>query len=124
MYHYLYRKIFSDGKKVPKGVTLIISPLALSLNPAIWKDPETFNPDRFELDNLTGLHPFAYLPFSAGPRNCIGQKFAMYEIKSTVSKVLRHFEIALEPNFKPIIIPVIVMKSSNGIRLRLKARKY
>lgn len=80
-------------------------------------------PERFELDYLTNLCPFSYLPFSAGPRNCIGQKFAMLEIKCTIAKVLQNYEIALEPDFKVTLMPEIVLKPANGIKLRLKVRK-
>lgn len=90
----------------------------------IWNEPLKFIPERFELDNLTTMNPFAYLPFSAGPRNCIGQKFAMLEMKSVVSKVLRHFEISLEPGFEVVIKAEVVLKPYNGIKLKLKARHY
>ena len=101
-----------------------MSPLLMGRNPKTWKDPYDFIPERFELNNFMDLNPFAFMSFSAGPRNCIGQKFAMLEMKSTISKVLRHFEIESEPGFEPALKPEIVLKSSNGIKLRLKARCY
>lgn len=91
-------------------------------NGRIWENPKSFIPERFELENLTNLNPFSYLPFSAGPRNCIGQKFAMLEMKCTIVKVLQSFEISLEPGFKLVIMPEIVLKPAKGIKLRLKAR--
>jgi cytochrome P450 family 4 len=101
-----------------------LSPLLMGRNPKTWKTPCEFIPERFELDNLTNLNPFAFMPFSAGPRNCIGQKFAMLEMKSTVSKVLRHFEIEIEPGFELALKPEIVLKPLNGVKLRLKSRIY
>lgn len=62
--------------------------------------------------------------FSAGPRNCIGQKFAVLEMKSLVSKVLRNFEISMDPSYrKPILIAEIILKPENGIFLNLKKRE-
>lgn len=90
----------------------------------IWNDPKSFIPERFELDNMTNKNPFAYLPFSAGPRNCIGQKFAMLEMKSVVSKVLRCFEISLTPGFELALKPEIVLKPEHGVKVTLKKRYY
>lgn len=100
----------------------MIAPLLMGTNQSIWKDPRTFIPERFELDNMSGLSPFAYLPFSAGPRNCIGQKYAILEMKSLISKVLMNFEIALEPGFELKIKPEIVLKPTAGIKLSLTDR--
>lgn len=115
---------FSDGKLIPDGANVVISPLVMGRNASIWVDPVSFNPDRFELDNITSLNPFAYMPFSAGARNCIGQRFAVLEMKSLISKVLMNFEISLEPGFELKVKPEIVLKPSNGIRLRLKTRQF
>jgi cytochrome P450 len=99
-----------------------MSPLLMGRNPRTWKNPHEFIPERFELENMSNTNPFAFMSFGAGPRNCIGQKFAMLEMKSTLSKVLRHFVIEPEPGFEPALKPEIVLKSSNGIKLRLKGR--
>lgn len=62
-----------SGYFIPKGTIILIHQYDLHHNPDIYPDPEKFNPDRFLPENSTTRHPFAYLPFSGGPRNCIGK---------------------------------------------------
>ncbi|XP_008202892.1 cytochrome P450 4C1 isoform X2 [Nasonia vitripennis] len=80
---------------LPAGVDVAFFVYDLHRDPKHWQEPEKFDPDRFLEENVKKRHPFAYMPFSAGPRNCIGQKFAMFEMKVILSHVLYNFY--LEP---------------------------
>lgn len=77
-----------EGYSIPAGTIVDIHLYMLHHNPRVWKDPEEYRPERFEAENMTNQDSFAFVPFSAGPRNCIGQHFAMHEMKSTVARIL------------------------------------
>lgn len=61
------------GYTIPEGTNTAVLAHMIHRNPDIYPDPEKFDPERFSPENVRGRHPFAYLPFSAGPRNCIGE---------------------------------------------------
>ncbi|XP_075395837.1 cytochrome P450 4B1 isoform X2 [Tenrec ecaudatus] len=112
---------FSDGRSLPTGSLISLHIYALHRNGAVWPDPEVFDPLRFSPENTVGRHPFAFMPFSAGPRNCIGQQFAMSEMKVVTALCLLRFEFSLDPSQPPIKIPQLILRSKNGIHLHLKS---
>ena len=81
-----------DGYVIPKGTALNIPILLLHHNPKYWENPEVFDPLRFSVENPGGSN-FSYVPFSAGHRNCIGQKFAQTEELISVARVLNRFQL-------------------------------
>ncbi|CAG9771771.1 unnamed protein product [Ceutorhynchus assimilis] len=120
------RKLSNDiefkGNLYPKGLTVMIIPYAFQRNPNIFPNPEEFIPERFQ--DYNNKFPYAYTPFSAGPRNCIGQKFAMLEMLSTVSKVIRNFKLApSKPEHKIKIAAETILISANGVRISLENRE-
>ncbi|XP_055380309.1 cytochrome P450 4d1-like [Condylostylus longicornis] len=112
-----------NGKTIPAGTNVGISPLQLGFDENLYPNPEEFIPERFDLaTSAERKNPYAYIPFSAGPRNCIGQKFAMLEIKSVVTNVLRNFEVEYVGNEKPVLIAELILKSRDPLIFKLKER--
>nr|XP_018915053.1 PREDICTED: cytochrome P450 4C1-like [Bemisia tabaci] len=98
------------GYMVPEGSLVTLDVFHLHRDPKYFPEPEKFDPDRFTIENSQDRHPFAYVPFAAGTRNCIGQKFAMMEEKIVLSYILRNFRLEsiekfqdMEPAFELIL---------------------
>ncbi|XP_017034667.1 cytochrome P450 4d1 isoform X2 [Drosophila kikkawai] len=127
----LGRKVLEDceinGKLIPAGTNIGISPLYLGRREELFSEPNSFKPERFDVvTSAEKLNPYAYIPFSAGPRNCIGQKFAMLEIKAIVANVLRHYEVdfigdASEP---PVLIAELILRTKDPLMFKVKERVY
>ncbi|GAB0097248.1 Cytochrome P450 [Sergentomyia squamirostris] len=108
--------------RIPARSTVIIGAFCMGRDPKIFPDPETFKPERFFAD--VPRNPFSHIPFSAGPRNCVGQKFALLEMKTSVVRLLQNFKLTVDPGYdKPQLEATIVLRPLNGIVLNFEPRQ-
>ncbi|XP_046467889.2 cytochrome P450 4C1-like isoform X6 [Neodiprion pinetum] len=110
---------------LPKGSIVGIDIIKMHRSEEFWPDPFVFDPDRFLPQEIAKRHSCVYLPFSAGPRNCIGSRFAMMEMKTVLATILRRYIIK-----KDKITPIadiklksdVILKAADPIKLRIKER--
>ncbi|XP_020516560.2 cytochrome P450 4V8 [Labrus bergylta] len=121
---YIREDCHINGFKVPKGANAVIIPYALHRDPRYFPEPEEFRPERFLPENSVGRPPYAYIPFSAGLRNCIGQRFALMEEKVILSSILRNFNIeACQTREELQPVGELILRPENGIWIKLEKRK-
>ncbi len=101
---------------VPAGAVIVISPWLLHRNPTLWPDPERFDPDRAPAER------FAFIPFGAGPRICIGAGFAMAEIMVVLAMLLQRWRLLLTNAETVEPLALITMRPSHNLRARIHAR--
>ncbi|KAF2904726.1 hypothetical protein ILUMI_01441 [Ignelater luminosus] len=108
---------------LPAGISLAIGIIGTHRDPEIWPNPMMFDPDRFLPKEVAKRHPCSYIPFSVGPRNCIGVKFAMMEMKVLVATILRSYKIStsISPENMKLSLE-IVSKIIGGYNISIKKR--
>ncbi|KAB0365553.1 hypothetical protein FD754_009709 [Muntiacus muntjak] len=111
--------VLPDGRVIPKGNICVISIFGIHHNPSVWPDPEVFNPFRFDPEAPQKRSPLAFIPFSAGPRNCIGQTFAMNEMKVALALTLLRFRV-LPDEEEPRRKPELILRAEGGLWLRVE----
>lgn len=115
------RRVIRDdevgGFHLPAGSAVVIAPYALHRHPVFWKDPEKFDPTRFE-----HLPSEAYIPFGAGPRFCIGREFAMLEAQVITAMVVQAFHLQHVPGHRVEPWPGITLRTRHGLLMTIRER--
>ena len=116
--------IISDGTFVPRGCTIVICPMVIHMNESVWgENCEVYNPDNFSDENSSKRHPYAYIPFSAGPRNCIGQKFALMEEKTVLAWFFRRYKLTPSMEFLDNLpLPEVILRPACGFPVKIEKR--
>ena len=111
-----------DDYVIPKGTPINIPIILLHRHPKYWDNPDKFDPTRF-LEEKPGGSNFSYIPFSAGHRNCIGQKFALTEELIVVARVILSFELeSVSTEVKRLA--QLILKSEGGFRIKIRPIKF
>ncbi|KAM9173575.1 thromboxane-A synthase isoform 2-T2 [Pangshura tecta] len=110
---------------IPAGAIIEIAVGPLHYNPEFWPEPEKFIPERFTAEAKLQQHPFAYLPFGAGPRSCIGMRMALLEIKMTLLRILQKFRFETSPETQiPLqLTSVSSLAPKNGVYVKIVPRQ-
>ena len=100
-----------DGYTVPKGTLVAPVRFGMHYDEQVWEKPNEFYPEHFTPEQESKRPPEAYCPFSTGPRRCLGEFFAMGEIKTVTAYLLRHFDFVVDADH-----PVVVEKLASFYR--------
>jgi cytochrome P450 len=107
--------------EIPRGALVMISPWVLHRHRQLWKDPDAFNPSRF-LADAQPPHRFAYMPFGAGPRICIGAQLALTEACLVLAMLIQRFRVALADATPVLPAAVIVTQPDHAAPFTLRSR--
>jgi cytochrome P450 len=111
------------GKALKRGSAIFVSIWLLHRHRKIWPNPDDFDPDRFTRAEEKQCIREAYLPFSQGPRVCLGASFAMQEAVIILSMIARNFDLSVCPDHTPRPVARLTLRSENGIRLKFSTRE-
>jgi cytochrome P450 len=111
------------GRRVPRKSVVVVMPWVVHRHKQLWAEPDVFDPERFEPDQVAARSRYVYLPFSIGPHICIGASLALVEILITVAVLARRFRFRLVPgqNIEPIAWTSL--RPGRGIRMTLEPRE-
>jgi Cytochrome P450 len=109
-----------DGFRIPAKTLIFITPFITHRDAKYWKDPETFDPERFAPEQV-GSHPrHHYYPFGEGPHVCIGNNFALMEMQLILATVLQRYHLRLDPSHPIALKPEATLRPRNGMKMTVE----
>ncbi len=110
------------GFRIPRDSYIAVTMYALHRHPDYWPDSDRFDPDRFAADRSHSRHSYAYLPFSAGPRACIGAGMSMLEIQLVLAQLIQQFRATPLPGHPIVPQAVVTLKARHGMPVNITRR--
>lgn len=116
------RDVTIGAETVPAGTPVYVPTYAVQRHRALWVEPERFDPDRFAPDLVKARHRYAFFPFGAGPRTCIGMGFAMLEAVLILATLLRAVRLRLRPGWEPELKMRVTLRPAAGMPMTVEPR--
>lgn len=110
------------GRRVPRRSIVWVVPWALHRNPTLWEDPARFDPMRFSEEHSAGRSRFAYLPFSTGPRVCLGATFAISEAVLILASIAQAYRLRLADGYKVEPQGLVTLRPRHGLKMVIEKR--
>lgn len=108
-----------DGYQIRKGTQIVMPTWVIHRHPDLWENPNEFQPERFENEQVKARHKYAHFPFGGGPRFCIGNNFAMMEMTLALSMIFQKFDFELlsKQEIKPE--PMVTLRPAEAINIKI-----
>jgi cytochrome P450 len=123
---YMSRTAINDDRvgelEIPAGSMVAIAPYVLHRHKTLWDQPDAFQPERFLPENRSRIDRFAYLPFGAGPRVCIGASFSLQEAVIVLATIARSMRLDLVDGHEVVPVQRITLRPRGGLPMRLTQR--
>jgi cytochrome P450 len=110
------------GYNIPAHSGVLVSPWITHRHPAYWEEPERFDPERFTPERSAGRPRYAYFPFAGGPRQCIGNEFALMEAQLVLAMIAQSFRLRLVPGHRVEPDPSVTLRPRGALPMTVTAR--
>jgi cytochrome P450 len=108
---------------LPANASVVLPIYAVHRHPDFWEEAERFDPDRFSEEKKEKQHRFAYFPFGGGPRQCIGNTFALMEARLILAMIAQRYSLRTAPGYTAIPEPLVTLRVRNGLPMTLEPRR-
>jgi cytochrome P450 len=111
------------GERVKRGTMVVIAPYVLHRHQSYWRDPDAFDPNRFLGKAKNDIDRFAYIPFGAGARTCIGSAFALQEATLILATIMKNFDLQVAPAKKVWPMLRVTLRPEDGLPMTIKCKE-